>query len=93
MADGNSDDPDEVPYNRQTFPKAAGDPETEWFGNNKGPFGEIKVSTSCGCTKLTGDEQDATRYALRLHGAQSKWRFRCNDQPGFALCQKPGPAE
>ena len=95
MADGDSDDPNTDPYNRQAFRDEAGNEVAmPWF-QNKGPFGEIKVSDDCGCQKsgATGDQQDATGYALRLHGAQFKWRFRCNDQPGFALCQKPGPAE
>ena len=86
MADG-----DDLDKNQQKF--------TEWYTNEKQNvnnwFDEIKGSNTCGCQKkgATGDQQDATGYALRLHGAQFKWRFRCNDQPGFALCQKPGPAE
>ena len=78
MADGDSDD------NRQAFNQLGAD-----------PFVDIKGSNTCGCQKkvATGDQQDATGFALRLHGAQSTWKFRCNNQPGFALCQKPAPAE
>ena len=93
MADGDSDDPNTDPYNRQAFRDEAGNEVAmPWF-QNKGPFGEIKVSDDCGCQKsgATGDQQDATRYALRLHGAQFTWKFRCNNQPSFALCQKINP--
>ena len=85
MADGDSD------VNRQAFTKLGADP----FVDIKGKIENGAMKWYCGCQKsgATGDQQDATRYALRLHGAQFKWRFRCNDQPGFALCQKPGPAE
>ena len=71
--------------NRQAF-------NTEWFDpddENKGPFDEIKARADaeagdCECSK-SGKNQDATKYGLRLHKGD-KWRFRCNDQPGFALC-------
>ncbi len=101
MADGDSDDPEKDPYNRQAF--------TSWF-QNKGPFDEIKGSVVevadpsectpskgtmfdgvcmkwyCGCQQPGGVEQDATGFGLRLQATAMNWRFRCNDQPGFALC-------
>ena len=84
IADGDSDDPSSStdPYNRQAF-------QGPWFGS--GPFDEIKVSKACGCTE-SGKNQDATQYALRLHvGIDGiKWRFRCNDQKGYAMCQPGG---
>ena len=93
MADGDSDDPEKDPYNRQAF--------TSWY-QNKGPFDEIKGSVVegvctpskgtefngvcmkwyCGCQQPGGVEQDATGFALRLHDGD-KWKFRCNNQPGF----------
>ena len=93
MADGDSDD------NLQTFTNFAGGP----FDDIKGKMVNGAMKWYCGCDKqynqLDGDKQDATGsvatygFALRLHGAQSTWKFRCSNQPGFALCQKPGPAE
>ena len=81
--------------NRQAF-------NTEWFDpddENKGPFDEIKARADaeagdCECSK-SGKNQDATQYALRLHvgidGIDGiKWRFRCNDQKGYAMCQPGG---
>ena len=38
--------------------------------------------------QLDGDQQDATGFALRLHGAQFTWKFRCNNNQ---LCQKINP--
>ena len=87
MADGDSDD------NRQAFNKFGADP----FVDIKGKIEDGAMKWYCLCDKqsnqLEGDQQDATGFALRLHGAQSTWKFRCNNQPGFALCQKPAPAE
>ena len=87
MADGDSD------TNRQDFTKLGADP----FVDIKGKIEKGAMKWYCLCDKqsnqLEGDQQDATGFALRLHGAQSTWKFRCNNQPGFALCQKPGPAE
>ena len=81
MADG-----DDLDKNQQKF--------TEWYTNEKQNvnnwFDEIKGSNTCGCQKPTSppsDQQDATRFALRFHNGD-KWRFECNNQPGFALCQK-----
>ena len=90
MADGDSDD------NLQTFTNFAGGP----FDDIKGKMVNGAMKWYCGCDKahfepyshLEGDQQDATGFALRLHDGD-KWKFRCNNQPGFALCQKPGPAE
>jgi hypothetical protein len=93
IADGDSDDRSTDPYNRQAFRDEAGDEVAmPWFGS--GPFDEIKVSKACGCTE-SGKNQDATQYALRLHvgidGIDGiKWRFRCNDQKGYAMCQPGG---
>ena len=75
--------------NRQAF-------NTEWFDpddENKGPFDEIKARADaeagdCECSK-SGKNQDATKFGLRLHNGD-KWRFRCNDQPGYAMCQPGG---
>ena len=87
MADGDSE------TNRQDFNKLGADP----FVDIKGKIVNDAMKWYCGCDKqynqLDGDKQDATGFALRLHGAQFTWKFRCNNQPGFALCQKPGPAE
>ena len=91
IADGDSDDRSTDPYNRQAFRDEAGDEVAlPWFGTSGDPFDEIKVSNTCGCQKPTSppsDQQDATRFALRFHNGD-KWRFECNNQPGFALCQK-----
>ena len=71
--------------NRQAF-------NTEWY-QDKGPFDEIKARADadagdCECKK-SGKNQDATKFGLRLHEG-GKWRFRCNDQPGYAMCQPGG---
>ena len=83
MADGDSDD------NRQAFTKLGADP----YVDIKGKIENGAMKWYCGCQKsgATGDQQDATRFALRLHGAQFTWKFRCNNQPSFALCQKINP--
>ena len=100
MADGDSD------TNRQTFTKLGADPFVDIKGSvanledgqecagDKGTmFDGVCMKWYCGCQRAGGVEQDATGFGLRLHGEQSTWKFRCNNQPGFALCQKPGPAE
>lgn len=71
--------------NRQAF-------NAEWY-QDKGPFDEIKARADadagdCEC-KASGKNQDATKFGLRLHNGD-KWRFRCNDQPGYAMCQPGG---
>ena len=83
MADGDSD------TNRQDFTKLGADP----FVDIKGKMENGAMKWYCGCDKahfepynhLEGDQQDATGFGLRLH-LGDKWRFRCNNQPGYALC-------
>ena len=74
--------------NRQAFNTVV--PGPLWF-QDKGPFDEIKARADAGAgdceCKASGKNQDATKFALRFHNGD-KWRFRCNNQPGFALCQK-----
>jgi len=86
MADGDSD------ANRQAFTNFGAGPFDDIKGKMLGDPPAMKWY--CGCDKahfepyshLEGDQQDATGFALRLHGAQSTWKFRCNNQPGFAMC-------
>ena len=85
MADGDSDD------NLQTFTNFAGGPFDDIKGKMLGDPPAMKWY--CGCDKahfepynhLECDQQDATGFGLRLH-LGDKWRFRCNNQPGYALC-------
>ena len=72
-------DGDEVndgPHSKQGF--------TSWYSDP--PFTEIATYQTCGCP------QDPTGYALRLHDVAGNWRWRCNDQPGYAMCQAGPPA-
>ena len=82
MADGDS-----LTNRQDFFTKLGADP----FVDIKGKTINGAMKWYCGCDKqynqLDGDKQDATGFALRLHFGD-KWKFRCNNQPGFALCQK-----
>jgi len=78
-------DVNDGPHSQQGF--------TSWFtppGGTGLPFEEIEVSTDCECWE-NDQNQDATRYAMRLQGAPGNWRWRCNNQPGYAMCQAGPP--